>query len=171
MLLDRTDPDLVVDAFRAGARGVFSRSDSDISMLCKCISRVMQGQVWADSTQLHYLLEAFAGKLRQREQSRERGLSLLTAREEAVGRLVTEGMGKREIAVHLNLSEHKVKNYLFRIFEKLGLSNRVELVLYAIAKLNPPLQETTAPRSLRTSPVAKSGPDASPPSGIWETAQ
>ena len=51
-------------------------------------------------------------------------------------RLVAEGMGNREIARELKLSEHTVKNYLFRIFEKLGFSNRVELVLYAIARLN-----------------------------------
>ena len=55
MLLDRTEPELVVDAFRAGARGVFARSESDISLLCKCIRRVVEGQVWADSAQLNYL--------------------------------------------------------------------------------------------------------------------
>ena len=54
MLLDQTDPELVVDAFRAGSRGIFARSDSDINLLCKCIRRVAEGQVWADSAQLHY---------------------------------------------------------------------------------------------------------------------
>jgi DNA-binding NarL/FixJ family response regulator len=138
MLLDQTDSELVVNAFRSGARGVYSRSDSDISMLCKCIRRVAEGQVWADSRQLHFLLEAFAKPHQVQESSRDRGLSLLTAREETVVRLVAEGMGNREIAEHLKLSEHTVKNYLFRIFEKLGFSNRVELVLYAISRLNQP---------------------------------
>jgi DNA-binding NarL/FixJ family response regulator len=156
MLLDRTDPELVVDAFRAGARGVFSRSDSDISLLGKCIRRVVEGQVWADSTQLHYVLEALSGGLSGREQPKERALSLLTAREETVVRLVAEGMGNREIAQHLNLSEHTVKNYLFRIFEKLGFSNRVELVLYAIARLNQP--EAPPARPARTSTVLKAPP-------------
>jgi DNA-binding NarL/FixJ family response regulator len=155
MLLDRTEPDLVVDAFRAGARGVFARSDSDVAMLCKCIHRVVEGQIWADSTQLHILLEAFASSADRPEQPRDRGLSLLTTREEHVVRLVAEGMGNREIAQSLNLSEHTVKNYLFRIFEKLGLSNRVELVLYAIARLNqqqdePPFRSS----SLKSEPVA-----------------
>jgi DNA-binding NarL/FixJ family response regulator len=45
--------------------------------------------------------------------------------------LVAEGLGNREIAQQLKLSEHTVRNYLFRIFDKLGVSNRVELVLYA----------------------------------------
>jgi len=96
----------------------------------------MESQVCADSRQLHYLLEASAGQLEQPDQGRERGVSLPTAREEAVVRLVAEGMGNREITQQLNLSDHTVKNYIFRIFEKLGLSNRVELVLYAIARLN-----------------------------------
>lgn len=63
-------------------------------------------------------------------------LSLLTPREESVVRLVVEGMGNREIAKTLHLSQHTVKNYLVRIFEKLGLGSRVELVLYAIDKLD-----------------------------------
>lgn len=48
----------------------------------------------------------------------------------------------REIAHELHLSEHTIKNYLFRIFDKLGVSNRVELALYAVARLN--LGETAA---------------------------
>lgn len=150
ILLDRTDPELVVNAFRAGARGVYARSESDIGMLCKCIRRVAEGQVWADSTQLQYLLEAFSNSQPEGNAVKDRGLLLLTAREEEVVRLVAEGMGNREIAQHLNLSEHTVKNYMFRIFEKLGFSNRVELVLYAIARLNqnPPRVHTEVQPSL-----------------------
>ena len=48
-------------------------------------------------------------------------------------RLVADGLSNRDIAGKLNLSEHTVKNYIFRIFEKLGVSNRVELVLYALS--------------------------------------
>jgi DNA-binding NarL/FixJ family response regulator len=60
-------------------------------------------------------------------------LNLLSRREEEVMRLVAEGLGNREIADQMNLSEHTVKNYLFHIFDKLGISNRVELVLYAVS--------------------------------------
>jgi len=167
ILLDRTVPELVVDAFRAGARGVFSRSDSDISMLSKCIRRVVEGQVWADSNQLHYLLEAFSSGPSEREQPRERALSVLTAREETVVRLVAEGMGNREIAQRLNLSEHTVKNYLFRIFEKPGFSNRVELVLYAVAELNQPGAPPIRPAGI--SSIEKTVPV--PMDAAWETAR
>ena len=61
------------------------------------------------------------------------GLRLLAKREEDVVRLVAEGMTNREIAGELGLSEHTVKNYLFRIFDKLGISSRVELVLYVVS--------------------------------------
>jgi DNA-binding NarL/FixJ family response regulator len=60
------------------------------------------------------------------------GRALLTPREEQVVALVAEGLSNRETARELNLSEHTVKKYLFRIFDKLGISSRVELVLYAV---------------------------------------
>jgi DNA-binding CsgD family transcriptional regulator len=61
------------------------------------------------------------------------GMRLLTKREEDVVRLLAEGMQNRDIAQELKLSEHTVKNYLFHIFDKLGVSSRVELVLYAVS--------------------------------------
>jgi len=60
-------------------------------------------------------------------------LRMLTKREEDVVRLLAEGLQNREIARQLGLSEHTVKNYMFHIFEKLGVSSRVELVLYAVS--------------------------------------
>jgi DNA-binding NarL/FixJ family response regulator len=60
------------------------------------------------------------------------GMKLLTPREEQVVTLVTDGLSNREVARDLNLSEHTIKKYLFRIFDKLGISRRVELVLYAV---------------------------------------
>ena len=50
--------------------------------------------------------------------------------------VVAEGLGNREIAQTLEPSEHTVKNYIFHIFDKLGISNRVELVLYAVSTPN-----------------------------------
>jgi DNA-binding NarL/FixJ family response regulator len=57
--------------------------------------------------------------------------NLLTKREEGVVQLVAEGLTNRAISHQLNLSEHTVRNYLFRIFNKLGTSTRLELALYA----------------------------------------
>lgn len=133
-LLDDDDPTLVVACFRAGASGVFPRSQPDIQQLAKCLRRVAEGQIWADTQQLRYLLDALAASSKGNA-SPAGSPPKLTRREESVIRLVVQGMVNREIAEKLGLSEHTVKNYLFRIFDKLGVSNRVELALYAVARL------------------------------------
>lgn len=130
MLLDSSERGAVVEAFRSGARGVFFRTES-LKSLAKCILCVHGGQVWAGSGELHYLLEAVAEPLPMRFSGAD-GRSLLSARELDVVRCVAEGLTNREIAQRLTLREHTVKNYLFRIFDKLGVSSRVEVVLYAL---------------------------------------
>jgi two-component system nitrate/nitrite response regulator NarL len=130
MMLDSSKPTMVVEAFRAGASGVFSRDQSS-ELLCKCIHAVHQGQVWASSKELHFLIDALGPTLPAKSVC-VKGLSLLTKREEGVVDLVAEGLTNRDISQQLNLSEHTVRNYLFRIFNKVGTSNRLELALYAI---------------------------------------
>ncbi|HUN88316.1 MAG TPA: response regulator transcription factor [Terriglobales bacterium] len=132
MLLENADQQSVVDAFRAGARGVFLRSAFSFESLCKCVHRVHQGQVWADSSQLVHVLDAFA-QTEPIQLANSDGMKSLSKREKEVVRSVVEGYSNREIAVRLNLSEHTVKNYVFRVFEKLGISSRVELVHYTLA--------------------------------------
>jgi DNA-binding NarL/FixJ family response regulator len=145
LLLDHPDRYLVVEALRAGVRGVFSRSHFDSAKLCKCVRKVYEGQIWINTNELEYVLTAFS-QMRGLQVVDFAGLDLLTNREEAVMRLVAEGLGNREIAQKLNLSEHTVKNYLFHIFDKLGISNRVELVLYAVSnprKIQPGTEQMT----------------------------
>lgn len=132
MLLDRSDRKLVVDAFRRGARGVFFRAQP-FELLRKCIRIVLQGQIWLNTRELNYILDALAGPgLLQLADGQ--GKTLLTQREAEVAHLVAEGLTNREIAEKLQLSEHTVKNYIFRIFDKTGVSNRVALVLYAFSR-------------------------------------
>ena len=137
LLVDMPDPAVVVEAFRAGAKGIFSRSEPALS-LAKCIRAVHAGQIWASSRELQYLLEALAQSSPPRMMNAA-GESVLTKREQEVVHLVMEGMTNREVSRRLNLSEHTVKNYLFRLFEKLGVSSRVELILYALQHRGPAL--------------------------------
>jgi len=132
MLLDSHEPALVVEAFRAGAKGVFFPSKSAFRLLCRCVNRVHAGQIWASSIELSYVVDAFS-QFSPMPVVNSDGMRLLTNREEDVVRLLAEGMQNRDIARELRLSEHTVKNYLFRIFDKLGVSSRVELVLYAVS--------------------------------------
>ena len=135
ILLDSHQRNMVVDAFRVGARGVFSLSQSGFKALCRCVEQVHAGQIWANSTELSEVTEAFFQLAPIRVVNAD-GLRLLTKREEDVVRLLAEGMQNRDIAKDLKLSEHTVKNYLFHIFDKLGVSSRVELVLYAVSSSN-----------------------------------
>jgi DNA-binding NarL/FixJ family response regulator len=123
---------LIVDAFRAGARGVFCLSESNFKALCRCVEQVQAGQIWASSAELSEVVEAFSQLAPMRVVNAD-GMRLLTKREEDVVRLLAEGMQNRDIANELRLSEHTIKNYLFHIFDKLGVSSRVELVLYAVS--------------------------------------
>jgi two-component system nitrate/nitrite response regulator NarL len=134
VLLDRSDRELVVEAFRKGARGVFFR-EQPYEMFPKCLRAVLQGQVWVNTTEMNYLLEALTSHQTLHLVDGQ-GNSMLTPRESQVTQLVTEGLNNREIAVTLGLSEHTVKNYLFRIFDKTGVSNRVALVLYTMNRQN-----------------------------------
>jgi DNA-binding NarL/FixJ family response regulator len=131
LLVERYDRELVVTAFRCGVRGVFCISDTHFRALCKCIQRVASGQIWVNTEQMDYLLDLIS-EVPSLHVLDSRGRRILSPREEQVVASVADGLSNREIARELKLSEHTVKKYLFRIFEKLGVSTRVELVLYAV---------------------------------------
>jgi DNA-binding NarL/FixJ family response regulator len=132
LLLGSYDRDTVVNAFRTGVKGLFCFSESPFRLLCRCIQSVHRGQVWANAQQLQYLLNAL-NQVPSLRVVNAKGRNLLTPREEQVVALVADGLTNREVATELGLTEHTVKKYLFRIFDKLGISSRVELVLYAVS--------------------------------------
>src|ERR1700730_1494944 len=132
MLLDAADRDLVIDAFRTGARGVFTRAHS-FSALPKCICAVHRGEVWVSNDQIEVLLELIT-RLRPLQIVKPGGMALLTRREQDIVRLVAEGMRNEEISRNLNVTEHTIRNYISHIFDKLGMSSRVELVLYTLSR-------------------------------------
>jgi two-component system nitrate/nitrite response regulator NarL len=126
MLLDRLHSESVVAAFRAHANGVFIR-DGSVQSLQKCIYSVFGGQVWACKNALRFVLEALAGTSMPAVDPDS--MALLTRREREVVGLAADGVKNREIARKLGLSEHTVKNYMFSIFRKLGVTSRLELTL------------------------------------------
>jgi len=132
MLINLDQRDLVIDAFRGGARGIFCRGQS-LEALPKCIRAVYQGQIWANNNELEFLLQLIVN-LRPIQSGRGGLGTLLTPREREVVGLVTEDMKNHEIALELGLTDHTVRNYIFQIFEKLGVSTRVGLVLYALSE-------------------------------------
>jgi len=132
LLVHGINQEMTVNAFRSGARGLFSFSEYPFRLLCKCIQRVHAGEIWLSNVHLQHLIDAVAHVPSLRVVN-AKGVNLLTPREEQVVALVADGLSNRDIARELNLSEHTVKKYVFRIFDKLGISSRVELVLYAVS--------------------------------------
>ena len=132
LLLDSYDRELVVNSLRWGAQGLFCRSSLPFKALCRCIYSVHRGQYWTNTEQMRFVIDALAMGPALRVVN-SKGDGLLTPREEQMVNLVAEGISNREIAQELNVKENTVKKCLLRIYDKVGVSNRVELVLYALS--------------------------------------
>src|ERR1700687_105499 len=134
ILLEGSTRESVIAAFRCGAAGVFSRTES-LSELARCIEHVSWGGIGANHNHSQFLLEALrstpscegidAGKIDQ-----------LSPRELQVAERAAQAESNKQIADQLGLSEHTVKNYLFHVFEKLGVSNRFELLFWLFKECN-----------------------------------
>jgi len=156
ILLDSSKPQEVLECFRAGARGIFSKQER-LESLCKCIRSVHEGQIWARSEDLDQALEAFANAPLVCT-TNHKGIELLSARERQVIQHVAGGMSNREIAHALDLSPHTVKNYLFRIFDKLGVSSRTELLYLTM-------------NNSQTQPQDNANEDSTPFAGVIKAAE
>jgi DNA-binding NarL/FixJ family response regulator len=132
MLLASRNYASVVNVFRAGGRGVFYR-DQHCRALAKCIRAVHRGQFWASTEDLGYVFKAL-GQTGPPELDQIRAKAALTKREEEIMRMIALGMRTHDIALALRITEHSVRNYLSAVFAKLGVSNRIELILYCMAR-------------------------------------
>lgn len=153
MLLDDENSDLVVNSLRWGARGVFCRSHP-LEMLVDCVKQVHAGQVWITAAQLDFLLAVLAAAP-ARPIVNASGVQLLSHREQEVIRWIAEGLSNREIARALQISENTAKNYVYRVYNKLGISNRVEAALYAAAHRASPPAKPARSASQSSSPAVK----------------
>ncbi len=132
LLLGSSKDDVILKAFRAGARGLFTENDP-LELLTECVRSVHQGKIWANQHAFGLAVEALANSPNVRA-SDANGMKLLSKREMQVVRSLAEGLTNREIAEQLKLSPHTIKNYLFRIFDKLGVSSRIELLFMSLSQ-------------------------------------
>ena len=123
------DEDMYVQAIRCGASGVVVKQTAT-DLLIKSIRKVHEGEIWLDSKTTAAVIRAFTAT--REALPTERHALPLSNREREVSGLVVQGFLNKEIAENLFISEQTVKNHLHNIFEKLGVSNRLELALYIV---------------------------------------
>jgi DNA-binding NarL/FixJ family response regulator len=141
----------VISLFRAGVRGIFSSESLRFDLLCKSVRCVHQGEIWANNELLAHLVTSLSHP-KSTDVTDIHGRPLLTRREQEVLHLLADGLSNYELAAGLRLSEHTIKNHLFRIYDKLGVSNRMEAVLYA---LTPRYNLPSTPRAISKPPSSK----------------
>ena len=116
----------VIRAMRLGARGVVLKQ-SATEVLLKSIHRVHAGEIWLDNRMVAEVINAFSTT-----EATRGGKPLVSDREKEIVHLVVQGFRNKEIGEKLFISEQTVKNHLHNIFDKLGISDRLELALYAV---------------------------------------
>jgi len=121
----------VVEALQLGARGVILK-ESSTSLLFKCIRCVWEGQYWVGREGVANLVEYLRREVADKGDQRER--SGLTPREMDIVSAIVSGLSNKEMARQFAISEQTVKHHLTRIYSKLGVSNRLELALYAMQR-------------------------------------
>ncbi len=120
----------IVEALKLGARGVVLK-ETATELLFKAIRKVMAGQYWVGMESVADLVESLRRLVAPSGAALQKPFGL-SARELEIVAAAVAGHSNREIARKLSLSEETVKHHLTHIFDKLGVSNRVELVLFAV---------------------------------------
>src|ERR1022692_3128829 len=124
-----SDEQLTLDLFRRGAHGILSR-EVEPEILVECLRKVASGEPWLESQAVHWVMEAYRGhNLRP---SGARPKVQLTPKETLIVSCVTQGMKNKEIAIRVGTTEQVVKNYLRKVYDKLGVADRLELALYCL---------------------------------------
>ena len=119
LLADRLEREDVVSAFQSGARGIMAYPEADFEMLAKAVRQIDNGQIWANSLQLQYLVETLS-QIKRAPVVTAEAEARLSKREQEVLMLLAEGYSNKEIAASLRVSEHTVKNHLFQDVREAG---------------------------------------------------
>jgi len=123
------DEDLTLELFRRGAHGIVSR-EVEPELLVDCLRKVVAGQTWLDRQGVHWVMEAYRNQNNRPTGSRPK--VQLTPKEMLIVSCVTQGMKNKEIALRVGTTEQVVKNYLRKVYDKLGVADRLELALYCL---------------------------------------
>src|SRR5579862_2196040 len=151
VVLQEPDQELTLELFRRGAHGIVSR-EVEPEMLVECLRKVAQGEPWLDSRAVAWVLQAYRTQGLRPAGSRPK--VALTPKESLIVSCVTQGMKNKEIALRVGTTEQVVKNYLRKVYDKLGVADRLELALYCLNH-----------RVIDGAALTKSAPAAQPTNG------
>jgi DNA-binding NarL/FixJ family response regulator len=121
--------ELTLELFRRGAHGIVSR-EVEPEILVECLRKVAQGEPWLDRQGVSWVLSAYRSQSHRPTGSRPK--VQLTPKESLIVSCVTQGMKNKEIALRVGTTEQVVKNYLRKVYDKLGVADRLELALYCL---------------------------------------
>ena len=123
------DENQTVELYRRGVRGIISRSISP-DLLVRCVRRIAAGETWIDDQSVNWVIEAY--RAQAAALVNPRSTPKLSPKEMAIITCITQGKRNKEIAYQLGTTEQVIKNYLRKIYDKLGVSDRLELALYCL---------------------------------------
>ena len=123
------DESLTVELYCRGIRGIISRSISP-DLLVRCVRRIASGETWIDNYAVKWVIEAYRGQ--ETALASQRTQPRLSPKETAIITCITQGKRNKEIAFQMGTSEQVIKNYLRKIYDKLGVADRLELALYGL---------------------------------------
>ena len=123
------DENRMIELYRNGVRGTISRSISP-DLLLRCVRKVAAGETWIDNQSLTLIIEAY--RLQATQGLTTKVAPRLSPKEISIITYISQGKRNKEIAHHIGTSEQVIKNYLRKIYDKLGVSDRLELALYSL---------------------------------------
>ncbi|MGA2353287.1 MAG: response regulator transcription factor [Terriglobales bacterium] len=129
VVLQEPDQEMTLDLFRRGAHGIVSR-EIEPEVLVDCLRKVAQGEPWLESRAVSWVMQAY--RTQGLRPSGSRPKVSLTPKESLIVSCVTQGMKNKEIALRVGTTEQVVKNYLRKVYDKLGVADRLELALYCL---------------------------------------
>ncbi|WP_446742092.1 response regulator transcription factor [Silvibacterium acidisoli] len=118
-----------VEMYRRGVRGIIPRSISP-DLLVKCVRKIGAGETWIDNQSVTWVIEAYRSQASSITNPKSQ--PRLSPKELAIISCITQGKRNKEIAFQLGTTEQVIKNYLRKIYDKLGVSDRLELALYCL---------------------------------------
>jgi DNA-binding NarL/FixJ family response regulator len=124
-----TDESKTVEMYRRGVRGVIPRSIAP-DLLIKCIRKIAAGETWIDNQSVNWVIEAYRSQANTLTNPRSQ--PRLSEKELTIIGCITRGMRNKEIAYQIGTTEQVIKNYLRKVYDKLGVSDRLELALYCL---------------------------------------